>query len=130
MIDASIVPRKVRRKTDRGSAGFGSTGVAAAAPTVGSKLFEFPMPREELSLSHRPEHYSAHPPLYVCVARPVNKKEQAANATARAALQKEWDGLTSQNVGICLPSGNGPTSPRKLGVNCLKMIPTGSIKGG
>ena len=28
LIDASIVPRKVRRRTDRGSAGFGSTGIA------------------------------------------------------------------------------------------------------
>ena len=47
LIDASIVPRKVRRRTDRGSAGFGSTGIAAAAPTIGSdgKSFEFSMPR-------------------------------------------------------------------------------------
>ena len=36
LINESIVPRKLRRKTDRGSAGFGSTGVAAAAPTIGS----------------------------------------------------------------------------------------------
>ena len=43
LIDASIVPRKVKRRTDRGSAGFGSTGVAAAAPTIG-KTFEFSMP--------------------------------------------------------------------------------------
>ena len=52
LIDASIVPRKVRRRTDRGSAGFGSTGIAAAAPTIGSdgKSFEFSMPRGEISL--------------------------------------------------------------------------------
>ena len=54
LIDASIVPRKVRRKTDRGSAGFGSTGIAAATPVIGSdgKSFEFSMPRGEISLSH------------------------------------------------------------------------------
>ena len=47
LIDASIVPRKAKRGTDRGSAGFGSTGIAAAAPTIGSdgKAFEFSMPR-------------------------------------------------------------------------------------
>ena len=44
LIDASIVPRKAKRRTDRGS-GFGSAGVAAAAPTIGSdgKTFEFSM---------------------------------------------------------------------------------------
>ena len=31
LINASIVPGKVRRRTDRGSAGFGSAGIAAAA---------------------------------------------------------------------------------------------------
>ena len=40
LIDASIVPRKVRRRTDRGSAGFGSTGIAAAAPTIVSDSTE------------------------------------------------------------------------------------------
>ena len=57
LIDASIVPRKAKRGTDRGSAGFGSTGIAAAAPTIGSdgKTFEFSMPRGEISLSHRPK---------------------------------------------------------------------------
>ena len=34
--------------------------------------------------------------MYACVARPVNKKEQAGNAKAKVALQKEWDKLTSQ----------------------------------
>ena len=98
LIDASIVPRKAKRGTDRGSAGFGSTGVAAAAPTIGSdgKTFEFSMPRGEISLSHRPKSSGVFPPLYACVARPVNKKEQAGNAKAKAALQKEWDKLTSQ----------------------------------
>ena len=98
LIDASIVPRKAKRGTDRGSAGFGSTGIAAAAPTIGSdgKTFEFSMPRGEISLSHRPKSSGVFPPLYACVARPVNKKEQAGNAKAKAALQKEWDKLTSQ----------------------------------
>ena len=50
------------------------------------------MPRGEISLSHRPKSF---PPLYACVARPVNKKEHG-NAKAKAALQKEWDKLTSQ----------------------------------
>ena len=97
LIDASIVPRKVRRRTDRGSAGFGSTGKTAAA-TIGSdgKSFEFSIPRGEISLSHRPKNSGAFPPLYACVARPVNKKEQAGNANTKAALQKEWDKLTSQ----------------------------------
>ena len=98
LIDASIVPRKAKRGTDRGSAGFGSAGIAAAAPTIGSdgKAFEFSMPRGEISLSHRPKSSGVFPPLYACVARPVNKKEQAGNAKAKAALQKEWDKLTSQ----------------------------------
>ena len=89
LIDASIVPRKTRRGTDRGSAGFGSTGIAAATPTIGSdgKTFEFSMPRKEISPSHRPKDSGAFPP----VARPVNKKEQAGNAKAKAALQKEGD---------------------------------------
>ena len=100
MIDASIVPRKIMRKTERGSAGLGSTGIAAAAPTVGSdgRHFEFAMPRGEVSLSHRPKHSSAYPPLYACVARPVNKKEVATNAKAKAALQKEWDKLASRDL--------------------------------
>ena len=98
LIDASIAPRKAKRGTDRGSAGFGSTGIAAAAPTIGSdgKTFEFSMPRGEISLSHRPKSSGVFPPLYACVARPVNKKEQAGNAKAKAALQIEWDKLTSQ----------------------------------
>ena len=97
LIDTSIVFRKAKRGTDRGSAGFGSTGIAAA-PTIGSdgKAFEFSMLRGEISLSHRPKSSGVFPPLYACVARPVNKKEQAGNAKAKAALQKEWDKLTSQ----------------------------------
>ena len=98
LIDASIVPRKIRRRTDRGSAGFGSTGVAAAAPTIGSdgKSFEFAMLRKDIPLASAQEPRRL-PSLYACVARPVKKKEQqAANAKARAALQKEWDKLTSQ----------------------------------
>ena len=93
LIHAPIVPRNVRQRADRGSAGFGSTGIAAAAPTIGSdgKSFGF-----SISLLHRPKNPGAFPPLYACVARPVNKKEQAANAKTRAALQKEWDKLTSQ----------------------------------
>ena len=77
LIDASIVPRKAKRGTDRGSAGFGSTGIAAAAPTIGSdgKTFEFSMPRGEISLSHRPKSSGVLPPLYACVARPVNKNK-------------------------------------------------------
>ena len=103
----------------------------------------------EISLSHRPKSSGAFPPLYACVARPVNKKEQSGNAKAKAALQKEWDKLTSQGCwdlsrlsknGMMLRLGHErkgrrsmlvgfSTSASRRIMSCQKTIRTASIKG-
>ena len=100
---ASIVPRKAKRGTDRGSAGFGSTGIAAA-PTIGSdgKAFEFSMPRGEISLAR----VSSLPCMLVSLGQ-LTRRNKLEMPRLRPLSRKSGTSQHRKDAGTCRLSKNG-----------------------